>query len=425
MKRIAWCLILILLLGCLTAVGASAESQPTELSLWVFVPLHVENFQHAVDSWNATYPDRQIKLNAEALPYEDLHSKLLIALQSGTGAPDICDVEISRFANFLKGDIQLVELDEIIARNQEQLIMPRFEIYAKNGHYYGAEVALCPGVMYYNMELVEAAGIDIDAIKTWTDYIEAGKKFVEATGKPWTTIETSDQVSLAVLLSQIGSGYLAEDGTPALDSELNIEVLTMLSDMVNKDKIAIPAPGGGHHSEEYYGFMNASGAASMWMPEWYMSRYLEYMPDLKGKMKVTMLPVFEDKGFKSGVYGGTGTVITKQCKNQELALDFLEHARLTEPSTIAIWEDLAFFPCRKDAWDDPQISKPNKFTEYFLNDDIFGGLKDIRDSLGGVVVDAKYPDASIAITTKVMLQVIEEQGDPAEVLKAANAELLG
>ena len=32
----------------------------------------------------------------------DMHTKLLTALQAGTGAPDICDVEVGQFPNGLQ-----------------------------------------------------------------------------------------------------------------------------------------------------------------------------------------------------------------------------------------------------------------------------------------------------------------------------------
>ncbi|XBP66422.1 hypothetical protein AAHB36_14185 [Bacillus velezensis] len=44
-----------------------------------------------------------------------------------------------------------------------------------------------------------------------------------------------------------------------LNSKTNTDTLNDVKDMVN-DKTLLPAPGGGHHSEEYYGFMNQGGA---------------------------------------------------------------------------------------------------------------------------------------------------------------------
>ena len=57
--------------------------------------------------WNAKNPDKKININFTVLPYDDMHNKLQSALLSGKGAPDICDIEVGKFPNFLKGDPQL------------------------------------------------------------------------------------------------------------------------------------------------------------------------------------------------------------------------------------------------------------------------------------------------------------------------------
>ena len=86
------------------------------------------------------HPDRPIEIKSEVYPYDDMHNKMLIALQSGVGAPDMCDIEISKFPNFLKGkveNIQLVPLNDIIDPVKENFVQARFDIYSKDGVYYG------------------------------------------------------------------------------------------------------------------------------------------------------------------------------------------------------------------------------------------------------------------------------------------------
>ena len=71
--------------------------------------------------------------------------------------------------------------------------------------------------------------------------------------------------------------------------------------------------------------MNDGGAASVWMPLWYMGRFTDYMPDLKGKMAIRPMPVFDGSvnGIKSKYLstgmGGTGTAVTMKSKNLQLA----------------------------------------------------------------------------------------------------------
>ena len=45
------------------------------------------------DEWNKQNPDRPINLTVTTGESSSLHSKLLIACQSGEGAPDMADIE--------------------------------------------------------------------------------------------------------------------------------------------------------------------------------------------------------------------------------------------------------------------------------------------------------------------------------------------
>ncbi|NMA67727.1 MAG: extracellular solute-binding protein, partial [Clostridiaceae bacterium] len=93
----------------------STDAKPTTLNFWTFQELHKSFMDDAVETWNAKNPDRAIELKTDVYPYDENHNKLLIALQSGTGAPDIVDIEIGKFANFLKGSNPgLAELNRVV-----------------------------------------------------------------------------------------------------------------------------------------------------------------------------------------------------------------------------------------------------------------------------------------------------------------------
>ena len=408
------------------AADAGAEAPAagaTKLTFWTFQDLHREFIEDAAKCWNEANPDRQIDLEVGVYSYDDNHNNLLIALQSGTGAPDIVDIEIGRFANYLKGTPQLVPLNDVIEPIKDKLIMSRFDNYAKDGNYYGVDYHVGIPVIYYNTEICDAAGVDIDAIETWEDYIAAGKQVVEKTGKPMTTLEIQEHWSYYPLETQAGTDWLGPDGSVTLDSPENVKVLQMLYDMMYTDKIAVAAPGGFHHAEEYYGFMNNGGAASVWMPQWYMNRFTDYMPDLSGKSAIRPLPRFEKGGLYGAGMGGTGTAITNQCKDQQLAKDFLAFAKLSVEGAIKCWTILGFDPLRWDVWTMDEMKTENKFTKYYGND-VFDMLSTLRDQLHAINLSEQYPNAQTIVQSSVVFKVLSEQSmTPEEALKAAAEEL--
>jgi arabinosaccharide transport system substrate-binding protein len=400
---------------------SGGSAQPTKLTLWTFQDQHKTYFEDALARWNAQNPDKPIDLSIETYPNEDMHNKLLIALQSGVGAPDITDVNINFFHNYLKGDIQLLELNDVIEPELDKFITSRFDIYAKDGKYYGIDFHVGITVVYYNKEILEKAGVNADDIVTWNDYIEAGKKVVAATGVPMTAFEVTDQRPFWPLIVQRGGDYLDANGNVALDSDINIEILQTMKDMINEHGIAIPMPGGRTSSEEFFAFMNNGGIASLIMPSWYMSRFLDYMPDLAGKVLVRPMPVWDSTDAKSVGIGGTGTAVTAQTKHPELAKEFLAYAKLSRESNIRIWEILKFDPIRWDVWDAPELMQADP---YFNNEKIFEVFLQLKDDIRSPNMGILSSAAQDIVKNQVMFKVLQEQSEsPEQALKAAANEL--
>ena len=85
----------------------------THMEMWTFVELHGQHYGNMVEKWNEQNPDRTIEITCTTYPYADMHTKLLTSLTAGTGAPDICDVEIGQFPNVIEGlDTWLVPQDD-------------------------------------------------------------------------------------------------------------------------------------------------------------------------------------------------------------------------------------------------------------------------------------------------------------------------
>ncbi|MBW8349488.1 sugar ABC transporter substrate-binding protein [Bacillus sp. IITD106] len=385
----------------------------TELSLWTFVSLHMEFFEDAAKRWNEANPDKPIKLKAETYPYDQMHNNLLLALQSGKGAPDISDIEISRFPNYLQGEPQLLPMNQFVDPEIDNFVKARLEIYSKDGQYYGMPTHVGASVMYYNKEIMDEAGVDIDSIKTWDDYVEAGKQVVAKTGKMMTNVATGDYIPMWAMMSQQGSDWFDENGEVTVDSPENIKTLQFLHDLVYVHKIAELTPGGQPHAEEYYAYMNDGGAASVSMPLWYMGRFLDYMPDLKNKIVIRPMPAWEPGGFRSAGMGGTGTVVTNQTKHPDLAKEFLAFAKLSREANIQLWTVLGFDPPRWDVWESDEVKQDNKFYQYFGND-IFDTLLEVRDEINPVHITAQTPEVQNEINTVTFDSVLRQQTQTAE-----------
>ncbi|HZH63120.1 MAG TPA: sugar ABC transporter substrate-binding protein [Metabacillus sp.] len=418
----------VILAGCSGDKASTDDSNAgggkgTPLELWTFNELHGQYYEFMVEEWNKANPEKQISLKANVYPYDDMHNKLLVALQSGKGAPDIADIEVTKFANFLKGQPQLLSLNDVVEPEEGNIVQSRLDIYSKEGTYYGLPFHVGAAVIYYNKEILDQAGVNPDDIKTWDDYAKAGKVVLEKTGIPMTTLETNDHWALWPQVAQLegSDDLLDENGEPNLDDPRILDILKYQQNLV-KDGVAVVAPGNGHHAEEYYGFMNNGGAASVWMPMWYMGRFTDYMPDLKGKIVIKPMPAWEEGGPRSAGMGGTGTAVTTQSENPELAKEFIAFAKLSKEGNIQLWKQLGFDPPRSEVWELPELKEENKFTEYF-GPDIFDTLIEVKDEIEGVNIGENTPNVSDVIDNQVLFRVLVDNEDPEKVLKEAQEQV--
>jgi arabinosaccharide transport system substrate-binding protein len=416
----------VFLVGCSDSASkgeSSDDGKGTKLELWTFNELHAKYYKSMADLWNKENPDNQINLKANTYPYEDMHNKLLVALQSGKGAPDISDIEISKFGTFLKGKPALLELNDVVDPEKANVVPSRLEIYSKDGKNYGLPFHVGAAVIYYNKEILDKAGVNPDDIKTWDDFEKYGKIVKEKTGKPMTTLEVADQWSIWPQVAQLpGNDDLLDHNKKVNLTDPKIVKVLEYQQKLVKEGIAVPAPGNFHHAEEYYGFMNKGGAASVWMPMWYMGRFTDYMPDLKGKMVIKPLPTWKEGEPRSAGMGGTGTSVTNQSKNPEIAKKFIAFAKLSKEGNIQIWKQLGFDPVRTDVWESPELKEANKFTEYF-GPNIFDTLLEVKNEIEGVNIGEKTPDVSNALKTTIMFQALVDMKNPEKVLKEAASQI--
>lgn len=388
-----------------------AQAQPVDIQFWTFQDLHVQFYEKMAAKWNEENPNEPINLVPTVYPFDDMHNKLLIALQTGVGAPDLVDIELGKYANFLKGDIQLVPINDVVEPELDNIVKARVEIYSKDGNYYGICFHIGAAVIYYNTDLCDQAGVDWKSIRTWDDYYEAGKKLKAALpDKYWASLESGDVWHMWPLLSSQGGDMLTKDGKPDIGSPQMVKVLEYNRKLLNEG-IATVAPGNFHHSEEFYALMNSGAIGSIVMPMWYMDRFTDHMPDLANKIAIAPLPVWEAGQPRSVGMGGTGTSITKQCKNPDLVKRFLAFAKLSKEGNIEIWNTLGFDPIRTEVWSLPEMmNSTNKFTEYYVTNP-FEVLNSIKDEILAVNVSDALPATLDAMKNSVLTRAYTEDVD--------------
>ncbi|MCD7887611.1 MAG: extracellular solute-binding protein [Clostridiales bacterium] len=394
------------------------EGDYTDLTVWTFIELHQEFYIDMAEKWNEENPDKQVRLTLMNMDYDAMHNKLSIALESGTGAPDVVDIEIGKFPSFINGaSIDLYDLSDAIEPYLDEIVETRLDIYSKDGSVYGYPTHVGTTVAFYNVELLEEAGIDYESIETWDDWKEAGVAYYEATGKQFSNLETTAQWVVNLMLVQKGGSYLDEDGNPNLTSDELTEVLNFLVECQDTGAFS-PMPGGQPDSDEAYASVNQGDYACQIMPFWQTSRFTNYMTDLSGKVAIATVPRWSTSDTTPWTIGGggTGTAIVASSENAELAAEVFAYIKLSSEASVEIWNVLGFDPVNTAIWTDTEITEnpDNAFVQYFVNSP-FDALNEMADSIGALSdqTSAYWSDITNEIST-VTLEEIFENGTSVE-----------
>lgn len=407
-------------------ISTEGPDDGIHLEMWTFVELHSQFYAEMLHQWNEENPDKQLQITFTTYPFSDMHTKLTLANQSGEGAPDLCDIEINQFPNYMQGDVQFIALNDYFAPYQDDIVQARIDAYSRDGEFYGVPTHVGATVMYYNVTLLEEAGVDYTEIETWDDFAEAGEKVKESTnGESFmTTVDTSGTDWLWLSMAEHGEDWTDDEGVPNVNIPSVKSMLEMQQSWIDAG-IAKTTPGGQIDTEEGFAAIADNEVAAFPKALWYMSRFLNYIPEMEGQWAIAPAPVYEVGQPRSVGIGGTGTVVSSQSENAELAAEFISFAKLSYEGNVKIWDVLGFDPCNTSIWYDEDITRDedNKYIQYFVTNP-FDTLVEIQEEIGNVKVVKISPMINEIMNTSLLNNVLESGADVDAELESAQDTIL-
>lgn len=413
--------------GGTEAQGGPDEKGRTPLDMWVFAELHATYYEQMAERWNEENPDRPINLKVTVYPYDDMHNKLLLAANSGSGLPDVVDIEVSQFSNFVGegGKSPLSDLTKAAAPYKDDIVQARLDLYNRDGVQYGLPTHVGAFVAFYNTPLLKAAGIDYSTIETWEDFQEAGAAYNKATGKAFGVASTGVDMVEPLIVAQLGGSYFADDGSVAVNSPEVVEALELEQGMQEAGAIST-IPGGSPDAEEAFGAINDGDYAAIVYPAWYTSRFVDYMPDLAGDIAIAPAPVVDGAEVATIGGGGTGAAVPEASPNKEIAAEWLAFAKLSPEANVAVWEVLGFDPVNMAVWEDKEVTHnpDNKFNKYFQTN-LFDVLNEFKDEIGHFesFTNPNLPAVDDVFTTVTFTKIFEDGVPPQDALDQAQRDL--
>jgi arabinosaccharide transport system substrate-binding protein len=405
------------LAGC--GGGEEGGSGDNTLEFWAFDEGRANLARAAIDTQEWKDAHGNVEVNFRIFPYEQMHDKLLTSLVSGKGAPDIADVEISRFSNFIKGDeLPFVDLTDRIGDDINDVYKPAAtDPWTWQNKIYGVGNELNTCVLAYRTDVMEEAGVQTP-FESWDEVIEAGQAVSNDERKMFALhdIAFGDHYMLS---QSSGTAYFDENGEYIGDNEKSVGALQFLHDMVYDSGIAGIAPvvaNDNWYPPQYRAAFRAEKFIALFGPPWHVSFLFTDVPEQSGKWSVQKLPSGLGEGLPTANFGGTGQCVTTQSQNVDAAYDLVRISNLTTEGVMADFKARTAYPAYKPAYDEPALQKPN---EYFGGEKIGQLYSELAPELPPFNQSTVWGQATEALVREAITPVMQDQMDA----KAALTEL--
>jgi arabinosaccharide transport system substrate-binding protein len=397
------------LAGC--GGGEEGGSGDNTLEFWAFDEGRADLARAAIKTqeWNDSHGN--VEVNFRIFPYEQMHDKLLTALVSGKGAPDVADVEISRFSNFIKGDeLPFVDLTDRIGDDINDVYKPAAtDPWTWQNKIYGVGNELNTCVLAYRTDVMEEAGVQTP-FETWDEVTEAGQAVSNDERKMFALhdIAFGDHYMLS---QSSGTAYFDENGEYIGDNEKSVGALQFLHDMVYDSGIAGIAPvvaNDNWYPPQYRAAFRAEKFIALFGPPWHVSFLFTDVPEQSGKWSVQKLPSGLGEGLPTANFGGTGQCVTTQSQNVDAAYDLVRISNLTTEGVMADFKARTAYPAYKPAYDEPALQKPN---EYFGGEKIGELYSELAPELPPFNQSTVWGQATEALVREAITPVMQDNMD--------------
>ena len=338
--------------------GGSGEKK-VQLQMWFW---QGATFEKIIPEFNKSHPN--IEIVPQIYKWEDAHKKLLTAMSAGSGAPDIAMVDISQLDQFLKYPDKFYDLNEFGAKELAgDYLEWKWNQSVVDGKQLGLPTDIGPMVLYYRQDLFQQAGLpyepdDVSAkIKTWDDFLEAGKVLKEKTG---ADILSNPYELYGAIRDQGDQLYFDNEDNLIIDS--NPQIKRALEYYKKAREMGIAGAYDQKNAlQEYSAALNSGKIATYISAAWGRGHVETRAPDTKGKWRAAKVP----EG--TGNMGGSFLLIPKQSKHAKEAYEAISWLLAPEqqlevfklsgnfPSTPSVYGDKAFTEQGYEFWGNQKL----------------------------------------------------------------------
>lgn len=398
--------------------GGASEGGNT-LTVWTWDPaFNIPAIKEAGNIYKADHPDFELKV-VETLS-DDCETKLITAAESGdlSTLPDIVLMQDNSYQKFVSIYPEAFTDLTDSGIDFSQFAAGKLSYSTVDGKNYGVPFDNGAVIGAYRTDYLEQAGYTIDDLTDidWNRFIEIAKDVKEKTGKYMLSGQADSPDMVMEMLQSAGASLFDKDGKPAMTDNAALKECISIYQKMVEEGVYYEV----NNWDDYVSSITTGQVAGAINGNW-ISATIMGMKDTSGKWAITNMPklIETPNATNYSNNGGSSWYITSNCKNKDLAIDFLKS---TFAGSVKLYENIlpttgaigTYAPVADStAYQEPQ--------EFWNNQPIFAKIVDFSLKTPTNNTSPYYYDGRNAIGTQI--QNIMNGADVDQAIADAQAEV--
>jgi multiple sugar transport system substrate-binding protein len=387
-----------------------ALNTPTELTFWTWVP----DIDKEVALFEEKYPaiDVTVENVGQGLAH---YQKMRSALEAGTGAPDVVQIEYQYIPSFLLGG-SLLDLAPYGANDIEG----DFVDWAWNQVSPGDEVWAIPqdvGPMgnLYREDILAEAGVT-EPPRTWEEYATAAEAVKENTDSYISNLGATQAGQMVGFFWQHGVKPFGYDGEETVSIEVNSdgakEVAAYWQDLVQRDLVSTDVD---FNDQWYQGL--AGGKYAGWLTAAWGPVFLQgTAADTSGLWRAAPLPQWNEGDEVAGNWGGSSNAVLSSTENPIAAYELAKFINHDEESALMLATEQFLFPPQRSVLENPEFSEQEP--EFYGGQQVNALFAEISETVDTEFQWLPFMDYVYSSYEEIMGKAIADGGDLSAALDA-------
>lgn len=398
--------------------GGASEGGNT-LTVWTWDPaFNIPAIEEAGNIYKADHPDFELKV-VETLS-DDCETKLITAAESGdlSTLPDIVLMQDNSYQKFVSIYPEAFTDLTDSGIDFSQFAAGKLSYSTVDGKNYGVPFDNGAVIGAYRTDYLEQAGYTVDDLTDidWNRFIEIAKDVKEKTGKYMLSGQADSPDMVMEMLQSAGASLFDKDGKPAMTDNAALKECISIYQKMVEEGVYYEV----NNWDDYVSSITTGQVAGVINGNW-ISATIMGMKDTSGKWAITNMPklIETPNATNYSNNGGSSWYITSNCKNKDLAIDFLKS---TFAGSVKLYENIlpttgaigTYAPAADStAYQEPQ--------EFWNNQPIFAKIVDFSLKTPTNNTSPYYYDGRNAIGTQI--QNIMNGADVDQAIADAQAEV--